>query len=72
MPHKLNEDRRHKIPKQKYKVTNWAVYNESLRQRGDLTVWISDEALSTVNGQRRAGRLGAASRNIRTWPLRCA
>lgn len=38
MPHKFNEDRRHKIAKQKFKVTNWAAYNESLRQRGDLTV----------------------------------
>jgi hypothetical protein len=41
MPHKLNEDRRHKIPKQIFKVTNWAAYNESLRQRGDFTVSVS-------------------------------
>lgn len=53
MPHKLNEDRRHKIAKQKFKVTNWAAYNESLRQRGDLTVWISEEALSHWLASRR-------------------
>ena len=40
MPHKFNADRRDKIPKQKYRVTNWAEYNEGLRRRGDLTVWI--------------------------------
>jgi hypothetical protein len=45
MPHKFNADRRHKIAKQKFQVTNWATYNESLRQRGDLTVSVSDEAL---------------------------
>jgi hypothetical protein len=38
MSHKFNADRRDKITKQKYWVTNWADYNESLRQRGDLTV----------------------------------
>lgn len=36
MPHKFNADRRHKIAKKKFKVTNWAAYNESLRQRALL------------------------------------
>ena len=58
MPHKHNEDRRHKIPKQKFKVTNWSAYNESLRRRGDLTVWISDEALSQWSASRRTSRGG--------------
>jgi len=58
MPHKHNDTRRHKIPKQKYKVTNWATYNESLRQRGDLTVWISDEALIQWPGPHRTSRGG--------------
>jgi hypothetical protein len=25
---------------------NWAEYDESLRRRGDLTVWIGDDALA--------------------------
>jgi hypothetical protein len=58
MPHKHNEDRRHKIPKQKLKVTNWAVYNESLRRRGDLTVWISDDALIQWSAPQRESRGG--------------
>jgi hypothetical protein len=45
MPHKFNADHRDKIPKQKHRVTNWARYNESLRRRGDLTVWISEAVL---------------------------
>lgn len=40
MPHKFNANRRDKISKQKHRVTNWAEYNEGLRRRGDLTVWI--------------------------------
>ncbi|MEH6646359.1 IS5 family transposase [Sulfitobacter sp.] len=46
MPHKFNADRRDKIPKQKRRVTNCAECDESLRQRGGLTVWISDDALA--------------------------
>ena len=45
MPYKFNADRREKFPKQKHRVTNWAEYNEGLRRRGDLMVWISEDAL---------------------------
>jgi hypothetical protein len=41
MPFKANAARRHHIPKQTRKVTNWADYNASLRQRGSLTLWFS-------------------------------
>jgi len=41
LPFKLNQDRRHHIPKQKRKVINWREYDASLRQRGSLTVWFS-------------------------------
>jgi len=44
--------------KQKYQVTNWAAYNESLRQRGDLTIWVKDEALSLWTARRRTSRSG--------------
>src|SRR5215208_3872090 len=53
LPFKLNQDRRHHIPKQKHKVTNWREYDASLRQRGSLTVWFSDEA---IEGWRAAPR----------------
>ena len=53
MPHKFNADRRDKIPKQKQRVTNWSEYNEGLRRRGDLTVWISDDALELWAAPRR-------------------
>ena len=53
MPYKFNADRRDKVPKQKHRVTNWSEYNEGLRQRGDLTVWISDDALELWAAPRR-------------------
>ena len=46
MPHKYNADRRHHIARPKRRVTNWAEYNEALRQRGSLTVWFTDEAIA--------------------------
>src|SRR5690349_25177855 len=45
MPYKHNEPRRHKIPKARYKVSNWREYDEALQQRGSLTVWVTPEAL---------------------------
>ncbi|MGX8939955.1 hypothetical protein ACWWJF_04290 [Symbiopectobacterium sp. Eva_TO] len=27
------------MAKQTFKITNWSVYNDALRQRGSLTVW---------------------------------
>jgi hypothetical protein len=53
LPFKLNHDRRHHIPKQKRKVTNWRDYDASLRQRGSLTVWFTSEA---IEGWRAAPR----------------
>lgn len=58
MPHKFNAAHRNKIPKQKYRVTNWSEYNEGLRQRGDLTVWISEDALALWSAARRKTRGG--------------
>jgi hypothetical protein len=36
----------------KYKVTNWPEYNEALRQRGDISVWMSEEAVNNWHGSR--------------------
>ena len=58
MPHKFNARRRDKIPKQKHRVTNWSEYNESLRQRGDLTVWVSEDALGLWSAPPRTTRGG--------------
>jgi hypothetical protein len=46
MPYKANEPRRHKIPKARYKIRNWAEYDAALRRRGSLTVWVTPEAIA--------------------------
>lgn len=53
MPHKFNSSRRHKFDKKRYKVTNWHEYNESLRQRGDVTIWLSPEVEDAWRADRR-------------------
>jgi hypothetical protein len=46
MPYKFNESRRPKIPKTKYRVTNWPEYDAVLVKRGSLTIWITEEAVA--------------------------
>ena len=58
MPFKANRDRRHHIPKQRHRVTNWATYDASLRARGSLTVWFTAEAIEAWKAEPRTGRGG--------------
>ena len=53
MPFKAHAARRHHIPKQRHRVTNWAEYDAALRQRGSLTVWFSDEAIAAWQAEPR-------------------
>jgi Transposase DDE domain len=58
MPYKINQDRRHKIPKARYRVKNWRDYDAALRRRGDLTVWVTPAAMAAWTPPRndRRGR----------------
>jgi hypothetical protein len=58
VPFKTNAARRHRIPKQRHRVTNWADYDAALRQRGSLTVWFSDEAIAAWRAEPRTTRGG--------------
>src|SRR3954465_11111584 len=58
LPFKANAARRHHIPKQQHRVTNWAVYDASLRARGSLTVWFTPEAIEVWRAEPRSGRGG--------------
>src|SRR3954471_14884314 len=58
LPFKLNQDRRRHIPEQKRKVVNWRENDESLRRRGSLTVWLSDEVIEAWKASPHTGRGG--------------
>ena len=82
MPHKYNAERRHRIPKARYKVTNWRDYEAGLRQRGSLTIWFTEEAIAawraaprtTPGGQARYSDLAVETalilRTVFHQPLR--
>jgi hypothetical protein len=65
MPFKFHAAGRHHIPRQSQRVTNWSEYGVAPRQRGSLTVWVTDDAIAawqaeprtTRNGQPRYSRL---------------
>ena len=58
MPFKANVACRHHIPKQRHRVTNWRAYDVSLRQRGSLTVWFTEEAIAAWRAEPRTTRGG--------------
>ncbi len=46
MSNPVNEARRPKFPKARYRVRNWGEYDQALQQRGSLTVWFTPEAIA--------------------------
>src|ERR671912_1336986 len=56
MPYKASEARRHRIPRARYRVSNWPEYDGALQRRGSLTVWVT-EALAAWHPP-RTGRRG--------------
>ena len=62
VPFKMNQHRRrHRrrhIPRARRRVTNWPAYDASLRQRGSLTVWFTDEAIESWQAEPRTTRGG--------------
>src|SRR3954454_11225038 len=58
VPFKANAARRHRILRQRHRVTNWAAYDAALRQRGSLTVWFTEEAIRTWRAEPRTTRGG--------------
>src|SRR3954449_6372832 len=61
MPFKANAARRHHIPKQRHRVTNWAKYEAGLRARGSLRVWFTPEAIAAWVAAPRTSRGGQPS-----------
>jgi Transposase DDE domain len=69
MPFKANAHRRHHIPKQRRRITNWAEYDAALRQRGSLTVWFTEAAIAAWHAEPRTtpgGQLHYSSLAITT------
>ncbi len=46
MPNKFLNQKGIEIKKQKYKLSNWSEYNEALKRRGDIEVWLCQEVIN--------------------------
>jgi len=53
MPFKFNQRRRHHFAKQNYSSKDWSRYNKSLKQRGDMTIWLSPDVIDQWYEQNR-------------------
>lgn len=58
MPFTFHGPRRHKIPRARYRVSNWPDYDRGLVQRGAIRVWIAEDALAAWAAPRRPPRGG--------------
>src|SRR4051812_8034857 len=58
VPFKANAARRHRIPGQRHRVTDWAAYDAAPRQRRSLTVWFTEEAVAAWRAEPRTTRGG--------------
>lgn len=47
MPNKYPAKKGWKVPKQRYKVSNWTEYNQALCRRGDINIWLSEDAINS-------------------------
>ena len=52
----------HPTYKTRYRVANWPAYNQALVRRGDVTVWVTSEAIAAWTPGRR-GRRGGQRRS---------
>ena len=53
MPFKANAARRHRIPRQRHRATNWAEYDAAVRQHGSPTVWFTEAAVAKWRAEPR-------------------
>ncbi len=60
MPFKHRAARRHRIPKARYWVQNWPAYEAGLKRRGDLTLWLDEDAVAGWQAPRRSTPGGQA------------
>jgi len=58
MPEAHKRSYRHPRYKTAYRVKNWAEYQKSLRDRGDITIWLSQDAIDAWQPEKSGKRGG--------------
>jgi hypothetical protein len=71
MKKKPRKAKNKKAKKAVYRIRNWAAYNQSLVQRGSITVWISEEALANWHPKAEAVRSRGGQMQYGDEAIRC-
>lgn len=58
MPEAHKRTYRHPKYKTSYRIKNWSEYEKSHRNRGDITVWLSGDAIDAWTPQKNGKRSG--------------
>ena len=65
MPNKFLNNKGIEIKKQKYKLSNWSEYNEALKRRGDVEIWLCQEVIDDWLNENRTYN-GTGTPNVYT------
>lgn len=58
-------------PKAKYRIRNWARYNENLKKRGSITLWIDEDVLQAWKPASEAVRLRGGQKQYSDGAIEC-
>jgi IS5 family transposase len=58
-------------PKAKYRIRNWAMYNENLKKRGSITLWIDEDVLQAWKPAPEAVRLRGGQKQYSDGAIEC-
>ncbi len=58
-------------PKAKYGIRNWAMYNENLKERGSITLWISEDVLQAWKPAPETVRLRGGQKQYSDGAIEC-
>ena len=64
MPNKYPEKKGWKVPTPQYKVSNWSEYNDALRKRASIDVWIADDLANSWHEESRINKGTGAPRKF--------
>jgi IS5 family transposase len=68
---KANKEQVPEKPKTKYRIRNWAMYNESLKKRGSITLWIDEDVLRAWKAAPEAVRSRGGQKQYSDGAIEC-
>ena len=70
-PEKARAETENKKPKDKYRVRNWSSYNESLKKRGGITLWVDEDVIQAWIPDPKAPKKRGGQREYTDSAIEC-